>query len=81
MTTAITIEAGTRVRYAREFLRNTGQFTGWAPSARGTVLSVEPFGDKAIAYIRWDGHSQSSDGMAVLTGNLVREDRVHLERA
>lgn len=75
-------ERGCRVAYAREFLRNTSQFTGPSaptssgPFARGSVVEVEPFhGSKSLIRIHWDdGHISS-----VLDSNLVHVDRIHLE--
>ncbi|WP_316172953.1 hypothetical protein [Bradyrhizobium sp. SZCCHNRI2049] len=70
------ITIGTRVAFSREFLRNTGQFTGWAPFARGVVHSLLPLSDdRFVATVSWDDGSASG----VLNVNLVREDRLHLE--
>lgn len=77
------ITKGTRVAFRREFLRDTGQFTGWAPFARGTVVSMGEQltrfkGDRGgphLVVIAWDDGTRSR----ALSSNLVREDRIHLE--
>lgn len=76
-----TFERGVRVAYAREFLRNTSQFTGpsapasQGPFARGSVIEVEPFGGGSLVRIHWDdGHISS-----VLDANLVTVTQIHLE--
>jgi hypothetical protein len=73
------INIGCRVAFARQFLRNTGQFTGWAPFARGeVVLQSKPLRDGVhMVTVKWDDNSTSN----VLDCNLVREDRIHLEPA
>lgn len=80
-----TITKGSRVAFTREHLRNTGQFTGWAPFARGVVVSMgTPLprfkGDRGgprLVCIAWDDGTRSR----ALSVNLVREDRIHLEAA
>jgi hypothetical protein len=37
---ASAISVGTRVACSRAFLRNTGQYTGWAPFACGVVVEI-----------------------------------------
>jgi hypothetical protein len=75
------ITVGTRVAYAREFLRSTGQYTGWAPFARGVVIKSAKIHD--VVLIKWDTKNSSGEsGPAqshVNVHNLVREDRIHLE--
>jgi uncharacterized protein (DUF736 family) len=75
---------GDRVAFSRDFLRNTGQFTGQdkpahnGPFARGAVLSWQELsrGGSTLVSVQWDdGHVSN-----VLAGNLVRVDRLHLER-
>jgi hypothetical protein len=84
MTTSkpVTLQVGDKVAFARAFLRNTGQYTGWAPFARGVVTKVEPFatfrGDhdsRALVSVQWAKACRSR----VLDCNLVRVDRMHLE--
>jgi hypothetical protein len=74
-------EFGTRVAFAREFLRNTGQFTGQdapthvGPFARGIVKAVVSFGARKLVMVHWDdGHAGN-----VLDCNLWPVDRLHLE--
>ena len=77
MSTKIT--SGTRVAYSRQFLRSTGQYTGWAPFARGVVATA--VGD--LVLVRWDAKNLSGEPgpetSHVNVHNLVREDRIHLE--
>jgi hypothetical protein len=44
---------GDRVRYTADFLRSTGMFTGAIPQARGTITTLEPFGEAVLATIDW----------------------------
>jgi hypothetical protein len=78
MKTQTQFTPGTRVAYARAFLRNTGQVTGWAAFARGAVVSVDPkpFGKNVVVRVQWDDGSGPN---GVLSCNLVRVDRMHLE--
>lgn len=77
------ITIGTRVAFSRAFLRNTSQFTGWAPFARGVVVgAAEEI--PSLVTIRWDDRSRFSGETGpslsrVNIANLVREDRIHLE--
>jgi hypothetical protein len=75
---------GDRVAFSRDFLRNTGQFTGpdkpahFGPFARGEVVSCQelPRVGSTLVTVCWDDGTLSN----VLAGNLVRVDRLHLER-
>lgn len=67
------IEKGTRVRYSRDWLRNTGQFTGpeaptsWGPFARGTVWRIiGPVGNHVAVRVQWENGEHTS----VLSANL-----------
>lgn len=71
------MKKGDRVAYSREFLRSTLQHTGRAPFIRGVVVRTEPLGTGKLCIIKWDDGHQSS----VQQSNLVREDRLHLERS
>ncbi len=83
------IEVGTRVMYARKFLRSISAFTGVMPFARGTVTALDRHQldstGFAIATISWDDEYglDAEDGYLlprrVNIANLVREDRLHLE--
>ena len=73
---------GYRIAFARNFLRATAQFTGpdapthRGPFARGEVVEIGGrFGGGVILRIRWD----DGDLGIVLSVNLVRADRLHLE--
>jgi hypothetical protein len=63
------IAVGDRVCYSAAFCRNTGQQTGDTPFMRGEVIELKPFGDQALATIRWDGIEEPGK---VLTANLSR---------
>lgn len=75
------IEVGTRVMYARTFLRSISAFTGVMPFARGTVTAL----DREIVSVSWDDECalDAEDGYMlpprVNVANLVREDQLHLE--
>jgi hypothetical protein len=65
---SLRLDYGTRVAFSRQFLRDTAQYTGRVPFARGTVKACESFGSGFLAYVHWDdGHAGK-----VLTSNLVR---------
>lgn len=60
--TQIELKAGDRVAFARAWLRSTGQFTGWAPFARGRVESVQAWRDAQVppvVSVAWDDGSES----------------------
>jgi hypothetical protein len=68
---------GDTVAYKREFLRATGQLTGPVPFARGRIVSLSPVSKALdIATIDW---SEPDIPARVLTSNLIRADRLHLE--
>ena len=48
------VRVGDRVAYAKQWLQGTGQYTGDAPFARGTVTAVEPMGSTQLAVVKWD---------------------------
>lgn len=79
------LEIGERVAYARTFLRNTGMFTGWAPFARGVVLSKTSFAGGELCRIQWDNApadvAERPYIRAVLDCNLVRVADLHKEPA
>ena len=62
---------GDRVAYRAEFLKSAGMHTGWAPFARGEISEINGI----LCVIKWDDAPPSS----VNCGNLVREDKIHLE--
>lgn len=70
------IEVGDRVTYSREFLRNTGQFTGDIPFACGTVESIADYGSTRIAAVDWGNPDIPAK---VNVANLVREKQVERE--
>ena len=70
------IEKGDCVMFSRAFLRNTGQFTGPVPFAKGIVSDIIDLGDDLlIARIRWGDGSTTRANVK----NLIRCDRRHLE--
>ncbi len=70
------IAPGSRVMYARSFLRSISAFTGAMPFARGVVKAV----DREIATIDWDNDPEGEEiPPRVNVANLVLEDRLHLE--
>jgi hypothetical protein len=74
----IQLKVGDTVAYRREFLRSAGFFSGPIPFARGRVISLSPVSNALdIATIEWDTPDIPAK---VLTSNLVRADRIHLER-
>jgi hypothetical protein len=74
----VPIQIGDRVAFSREFLRNTGQYTGEAPFARGEVIAhVELSKGHVLARVLWDSCQITN----VLPVNLVREDRIPFEPA
>lgn len=77
----VMIEIGMRVMYCREFLRNTGQFTGqpaptsWGPFARGIVSDSIPLGSgNSVAQIDWD----NGETTKALDANLHEEGKPEL---
>lgn len=49
------IQVGDTVGYSKQFLQSTGQYTGDAPFARGTVTALQTLGtDVVLAEITWD---------------------------
>ena len=66
---AAKIAIGDRVAMKASFLRNTGQFTGPIPHARGVVKELRPFGGNALALISWDTPEAPE---RVLVSNLSR---------
>jgi hypothetical protein len=75
------IEVGSVVSYSRDFLRSTGQYTGTAPVAEGTVTVLQPFGQgTSLAVIDW-GKDKEELPNKVLTSNLILNSNRHLELA
>jgi hypothetical protein len=70
--TGVVLVVPDRVLFARAFLRSIGAVTGELPFQRGTVSRV----NGRVVYVQWD-HGGTS---ATLAANLVRADRLHLER-
>ena len=50
----LSVQAGDVVAYSRQFLRNTGQYTGDAPFARGKVTNLTALGSILLASIDWN---------------------------
>lgn len=48
------IKVSDKVKYSRNFLRSTGQFTGDIPFAKGTVTAIKQYGGgMTLATIDW----------------------------
>lgn len=48
------IQVNDRVKYSRDWLRSTGQFTGDIPFARGTVTAIKEYGGGLrLATVDW----------------------------
>jgi hypothetical protein len=71
--TGVVLVVRDRVMFARGFLRSIGAVTGELPFQVGTVDRV----NGRVVYVQWD-HGGTS---ATLAANLVRKDRLHLERS
>lgn len=67
------IVVGTRVAFSRVFLQAIMAYSGRKPALRGKVIE-----EKSPHYVvvLWD----DGDKQMVNVGNLVREDRLHLEK-
>ena len=64
------LTVGDRVGYSAVFLRNTGQYTGPAPSRRGVILHIdEPAPGFGLARVKWDGEANPT---SVNIKNLAR---------
>jgi hypothetical protein len=71
------IGVGDRVAFSRAYLQSTGQYTGWAPFARGAVRAMNELAPGCVlCHVMWDGKPIT---MTVNRANLWREDRLHLE--
>ena len=72
-------KVGDVVKYSREFLRNTGQQTGDAPFATGTITGLQTLGSGlTLATIDW-GNPELPDKVNV--NNLILKSKIHLEPA
>ena len=49
------VQEGDTVAYSKQFLQSTGQYTGDAGQARGTVTALTTLGSIVLAEIAWDG--------------------------
>ena len=72
-------KVGDTVHYARAFLRATGQLAGDAPFVRGRIIRLEPI-SKGLDFALVEWQPGAVFPPKVLTSNLVRADRLHLER-
>lgn len=70
---------GDVVLYSRQFLRATGWLAGDKPFAHGRIIRLEPISAGLdFALVQWPPGCVFPP--KVLTSNLVRADRLHLER-
>lgn len=74
----ITMQIGDRVAYSVKFLRATGMFAGPIPHARGTIVALEPMGDRAIATVDWNNPAIPR---RILTANLTLVSRIAVDSA
>jgi hypothetical protein len=76
------IKAGDKVKYARDFCRSIGAYTGDIPFARGTVQRIERWDSGLeVAVVRWDqvdtGAAIELEGTSkVNTANLVLQGAI-----
>ncbi len=49
------VKEGDTVAYSKQFLQSTGQYTGDAGPARGTITALTTLGSIVLAEIAWDG--------------------------
>lgn len=74
------IKKGSKVAYSATFLRNTGQYTGAMPFARGVVTHIENSGGKPwLATIKWTNDYDDEIPKKVNVANLVLVDRIPFE--
>ncbi len=76
------IKKGDKVAYSRDFLRNTGQFTGPIPFARGVVTEIETLGKGGrtkIAVVEWSRDFGRQIPERINVANLVRADQIQFE--
>lgn len=72
-------KVGDMVLYSRQFLRATGQLAGDTAFARGRIIRLEPI-SKGLDFALVEWPRSVPFPPKVLTSNLVRADRLHLER-
>lgn len=73
--------AGTRVRYAKDFLRSIADYSRESAQRTGTIQPdpIQTYGPTFhIIKIQWDGETEIG---SVNCSNLVPENRLHLEPA
>lgn len=76
--TGAPLSVGDVVVYSREWLRNTGQYTGDNTIDDGTIKSIRPFGSGGKSLVTVDF---LFNGITkVLSSNLTRKDRMSFER-
>ena len=75
---ARTFAPGDRVAYAAAFLKSTGQRTGWAPCARGTVTGGQAFGPRVLVSVKWDDVAEEKN---ILDCNLTLISRLAVDAA
>lgn len=63
-----TFKIGDRVKYTREFCRNTGQITGDTPRDRGIVTEIKKYSDSfVLVTVEWQLDSPGKVAAANLT--------------
>lgn len=75
------MKIGDRVKYSRDFLRSTGQFTGPIPFARGIIQEISLVGNTLkLATVVWDNDILEEIPKRVNIKNLAGEKKLEVER-
>lgn len=69
---------GDKVAYSARWLKSLCLQASWEARARGTVLSVEPFGNRALVSVQWEGRDKP---IGVLDANLTLVSRLAIDAA
>ena len=48
------LKIGSYVKYSRNWLRSTGNFTGDIPIAQGRIINIQDLGSLKLAIIEWN---------------------------
>ncbi len=64
------MDTGNKVRYSSSFCRNTGQYTGATPLAKGVVLAFEPLGNARLVIVKWANDYCGELPTKILEANL-----------
>ena len=67
---------GDKVAYAAAWLKSLCLHTSWEARARGIVQGVEPFGNRALVTVQWEGRDKP---IGVLDANLTLVSRIAID--